>query len=334
MWKLFLYGVPGKSGGAATKIRDLLRMLRGDFDITVVMDHAFLKEREVTTFLDNLPIKYCSRKDVPEKVEGVALGVCELDFFISGTAAAIKKKGMKLVWSNEMMWEFKGEADAVREGLIDRVLFLSEIQQAAFSRLYASIPQYLIRNDVTTTDFPYVERGNSVFTIGRLSRPDPVKFPADFPVFYEELDLDDVKFRVQAWNEELRKNLSLAPVWPKLGVVAGEKNSSGQVSREPRSVYLSAGSSFRGILGTLDFGGHVDWRDSTGSSRTSISQYDGSRRVGLYLQELRRLQILCSATLQKRLRQRISRQAAEYARKVVCNLEHHRQLWIEALTFD
>jgi hypothetical protein len=184
MRQLFVYNVPGKIGGASTKVRDLLRLVRNDFDITVVLGHVgFLKEREVVVFLNNLGIRYCLRQDLPDKVDAVALGVCELDFFTSGTAASVKKKGMKLVWSNEMMWEFKGEAEAVRDGLIDRVLFLSEIQRDAFAELYARVPQLLIRNYVTPEDFPYVERANPVFAIGRLSRPDPVKFPADFPVF-------------------------------------------------------------------------------------------------------------------------------------------------------
>lgn len=77
MQPLFLYGVPGRAGGAATRIRDLLRMLRYDFDITVVLGHvSHLKNRDVNTFLDKLGIKFCLRKDVPDRVDGVALGIC------------------------------------------------------------------------------------------------------------------------------------------------------------------------------------------------------------------------------------------------------------------
>src|SRR5439155_21042712 len=104
------------------------------------------------------------------------------------------------VWANYITWALAGEAEAAKAHLIDRVLFVSHVQQAALAALYqgTGADQYLIPNYVSPEHFQFVERRNSTFVIGRLSRADPNKYPADFPVFYEELGLNDVRYRVQA----------------------------------------------------------------------------------------------------------------------------------------
>ena len=92
------------------------------------------------------------------------------------------------------MWPFEGESEAAAAGLVDRVLFLSEIQQESFADMYKGVPQAIIRNYVYPGDFSYISRANQTFCIGRLSRPDPVKYPFDVPVFYEELSIKDVRY--------------------------------------------------------------------------------------------------------------------------------------------
>src|SRR6266851_4270559 len=117
-------GVPGNIGGAATKIAHLIRLLHGHFQITVVVSEVyFCKDKSIKRFLEPFGIPCVLLKDLPKKLEGVALAICELHFFSSGKARAARERGLKLVWSNEMMWAFKGEPEAAREGLIDRVLY-------------------------------------------------------------------------------------------------------------------------------------------------------------------------------------------------------------------
>ncbi len=58
----------------------------------------------------------------------------------------MKSRGAKIVWSNEMMWAFKGEAEAVKEGVIDRELFVSECQAKAFEEMYRGVPSFLTGN--------------------------------------------------------------------------------------------------------------------------------------------------------------------------------------------
>lgn len=203
---LFLFGVPGKIGGASTKIAHLIKLLHTDFDITVVLPHiGFLKDKEVNRLTEPYGIQCLLLKDLPKKLESVALAICELNFFANGTAREAKGRGLKIVWSNEMMFAFKGEAEAAKEGLIDRVLFVSEFQAKAFDEIHRGVPSFMTGNYIDPDDYAWRERNNPIFTLGRLSRADLKKYPLDFPVFYEELGLKEARYRVMAWSAELQK---------------------------------------------------------------------------------------------------------------------------------
>src|SRR5207245_3183985 len=134
-----------------------------------------------------------------------ALAICEMNCFSSGTAREVRARGLKLVWSNEMMFPFKGEAEAVKEGLIDRVLFVSEFQASAFAEMYRGVPSFITGNYIDPDDYAWRERRNPVFTLGRLSRPDPMKYPLNFPAFYEGLGLKEARYRVMAWSPDGEK---------------------------------------------------------------------------------------------------------------------------------
>src|SRR5262249_39650067 len=68
---------------------------------------------------------------------------------------------------------------------------------------YGQLPSVLTGNYIDPKFFPFRERKNSTFAIGRLTRPAPDKYPEDFPVFYEALELPDTRFRVMAWDKDL-----------------------------------------------------------------------------------------------------------------------------------
>jgi glycosyltransferase involved in cell wall biosynthesis len=102
-----------------------------------------------------------------------------------------------------MMWHHPGELKAVASGVVDKVLYTSEIQEAKLSPAYGAVPSYVVGNYIDPACFPYEERIGDRFTIGRLSRAAPEKFSEDFPVFYERLGLPGARFRVMAWDTEL-----------------------------------------------------------------------------------------------------------------------------------
>ena len=202
---LYIFGWPSFLGGADTKLAHLLILLHEHCDITVIPnENRHLHDRVWTRFLDRLGVKYTLLKDLPDKIEGAGLSMSNECFFTHRIAHRAKAKGLKMIWSSEMMWHHEGELDAVKQGIIDKVLYTSEFQKAELARGYGSLPSAITGNYIDPDHFPFKERCNTVFTIGRLSRAAPEKYPEDFPVFYEQLKLPEVRFRVMAWDDRLR----------------------------------------------------------------------------------------------------------------------------------
>lgn len=331
---LYIFGIPGRIGGAATKVRHLIYLLREAFNIKVVFsDPSCLKHPEVISFLKRLNIPYYSCKDLPDKAEGIALAICDRNFFQSGTAKLVKTMGLKLVWSNEMMWAFEEEAEAAKAGLVDKVLFVSDFQAAAFADMYCGVSSTITGNYVAPEDFEFVARRNATFTIGRLSRPDREKYPADFPVFYEELGLSDVRYRVMAWDNKLTAIYNWHRFGPEWNLLAPGK--------EPTDRFLQSLDLFVYPLG-------YRIKESWGRS-TVEAMLTGAVPVVPAGHQFHNLMVhgesgfICRTFAEYHdvvrelhdnhpLRVRISRQCAEHARSKLCNPAEHREAWVTALT--
>ena len=331
---LFLFGTPGRVGGAATKIRHLILLLHKEMHITVVLNHvSWLKDKSVTGFLDRLHVRYCLLKELPEHLEGTALVVCETEFFATGVAQQVKLRGLKLVFSNEMMWEFKGEAEAVKAHLIDKVHFVSDFQAAKFSELYRGIPSAIPGNYVAPEDFEFKERCNATFTIGRLSRHDPDKYPEDFPVFYEELGLPDVKYRVMAWDDKLKQKYRWHRFGPEWELLGPQKEDTEKFLHTLDLFVYPLGHLFKeswgrstveamltGCVPLVPAGHQFHNLIVHGESGFICSTFDEYREVAREMYS------------NHALRRRLGRQCAEHARTKICNAEEHRRIWIDALT--
>ena len=217
---LYCFNWPSHVGGADTKFTHLLLLLHRHYDITVVPNRREqLLQLPWRKFLKRLGVCAAWLADLPKKLRGTALSLCNGEFFGGGLACEAKARGLRVVWSSEMMWHHPGEIAAVACGLVDRVLYVSEVQRAALERGYGlktvngkagecvsekggvplahlpahplTVPWAITGNYIAPEMFPFSERGRAAdapLVIGRLSRPDPAKFPADFPEFYESLE--------------------------------------------------------------------------------------------------------------------------------------------------
>jgi len=204
--RVYVFGWPSLVGGADTKLAHLLVLLHRHCRITVVPNEArHLRNQTWTRFLDGLGIRYALLDALPSQLAGFALSLSNQCFFTHRIAHRARERGLTIIWSSEMMWHHQGELEAVQEGLIDKVLYTSELQRSVLSPGYGSLPGVITGNYIDPSFFPFRERRHEVFTIGRLSRADPLKYPEDFPVFYECLELPEVRFRVMAWDEKLRQ---------------------------------------------------------------------------------------------------------------------------------
>jgi glycosyltransferase involved in cell wall biosynthesis len=202
---LFFFGWPSHYGGADTKAAHLFRLLHRACRITVVPNWPEqLRQKDWTEYLDRLGIAYTTLDRLPARLEGVGLALCNDAFFRDGIARRARARGLKVVWSSEMMWHHEGELEAVRDREVDRLLYVSPVQKQKLNyERFGGVSTRLTGNYVDPDLFPFRQRPPRRPTIGRLSRAAPEKYPEDFPVFYEALAPPDACFRVMAWGADL-----------------------------------------------------------------------------------------------------------------------------------
>jgi len=206
---------PSELGGADTRLNDLLRLLHNDWDITCVPNDPFrLTEEKNISFLNSLGIKYCLLDQLPHRYEGVAFSCCNFRIFTEAwRIKAVKDRGMKLIWANDMMWHDPEEISAITKGFVDLVIFTSEFHRSMMLpkiisanpfQKHAILPNYF-DPDHWKVD-PKIHSGNDL-VIGKSSRADWLKYPDDFPLFYERMG-EGTSFDILGWNAELGKKYS------------------------------------------------------------------------------------------------------------------------------
>src|SRR6185437_1702190 len=134
---LCIFGWPSFLGGADTKLAHLLLLLHRDFAITVVPNDSYHEaEKGWVKFLGDLGVRYCLIEHLPEKMDGIALSLSNHRFFTDRIAHRAREKGLKIIWSSEMMWHHDGELEAIQGGLVDKVLYVSEFQKRHLATEY------------------------------------------------------------------------------------------------------------------------------------------------------------------------------------------------------
>jgi len=243
--RVYFFNWPSPVGGADTKLAHLLGLLGPVHEVTVVPNHrSQLEQPEWAALVAKCGARAALLEDLPERLEGWAVSLCNEEFFKGGAVFEARRRGLKVAWSSEMMWHFPRECGALALGLIDAVLYVSPEQRRRLEPAYRhalghrgasartiddpeagsgwlravdgrpAVRWVMAGNYVDPDAFPFRRRGGwreqgRPFTIGRLSRPDPDKFPDDFPEFYESLGLSGpVRFRVMGWSDDLARR------WP------------------------------------------------------------------------------------------------------------------------
>jgi len=330
---LFIFGWPGFVGGADTKLAHLVPLLCDDFAVTVVPNSAaLLEQKRWTDFLSQHGASYSSLADLGKTLTGTALSMCNLHFFTGNLARMAKERGLKVVWSNEMMWFHDGEKEAVENGLVDRVLYTSEFQKEKLSHGHGELPGVITGNYIDPQQFPFVERRSGTFAIGRLSRADPLKYPEDFPVFYECLELPDTRFRVMGWSDELAEKYRWHSFDHRWDLLAEEQEPPLPFLHSLDLFVYPLGHNFQeswgrstveamltGCVPLVPRGHHFENLMVHGENGFVCNDFEDYR---CHAHELR-------ADSLKRLR--IARAAREFAEHVTCRREDHRRKWKEAL---
>lgn len=230
--KVYLFGWPGNIGGASTKFAHLVGLLRRAYPIRVVaLDRNELANTTWTDWLTSLHVPFCHISELPKRLQGWGVSICNSEFIGSPQWVEVRRRGLKMAWGNEMMWPLPRETGALALGQVDTILYVSPVQRIALEPHYqrtlcgdledpmsvkltrrktgvirgesADLPWVMVGNYIDPAAFPFRERDatrRERLVIGRLSRPDPAKFPVDFPQSFEQLGLKRPRFKVMAWS--------------------------------------------------------------------------------------------------------------------------------------
>lgn len=200
-------------GGADTRLKELLVLLKDDFNIICIPNDEFrLGEKHNTDFLDSLGVKYCMPSGLPKKPKGFAYANCNFRLFQEPHRINfINNTGLKLLWSNDMMWTTNEELDAISKGKVDCCLFTSPFHQSVLGEKIFAVKKEqkaaVLDNYFDSSTWEYVDRPKRETVVcGKVSRDDEMKFSEDFPLFYERAtDGLPVSFRVMGWSQQLSK---------------------------------------------------------------------------------------------------------------------------------
>lgn len=134
---VYLFGWPSGYGGAGTKVRDLLGLMAGECRWVVVPNEdSQLKERGWVRWMKEMDIKVARWSDLPRRLRGWGLGICNGPWLLNGRAIEARVRGLRLIWSSEMMWHHPAELGAVAAGILDTVLYVSDVQREALEPGY------------------------------------------------------------------------------------------------------------------------------------------------------------------------------------------------------
>ena len=203
-------------GGADTRLKELLILLKDDFKITCIPNDEFrLKEKHNTDFLDFHGIKYCMPSSLPAKLNGFAYANCNFRLFDEvDRIDFIHGSGLKLLWSNDMMWTTANELAGISRKQVDCCLFTSPFHMEAIApSIFKARPDQkaaIMDNYFDSSTWEYVDRPTRDNVVcGKHSRNDTMKFSENFPVFYESATNGlPVSYRVMGWSNDLAKKYS------------------------------------------------------------------------------------------------------------------------------
>lgn len=328
-------------GGADTRLKELLILLHDDFNITCIPNDEFrLKEKNNTDFLDSLGVKYCMPADLPKKLSGFAYANCNFRLFQEPQRLDfINEKGLKFMWSNDMMWTTSEELDAVRQDKVDCCLFTSPFHQSVLGKKIFGVKKdqkaAILDNYFDASTWAYVDRPvRESMVCGKVSRDDQMKFSEDFPLFYERATQGmPVSYRIMGWS----KSLSDKYEWFDFG----DKWELLNTNREPTQEFLSSIDVFlyncnhrfienqsRAIVEAQLTGVPV-----VAPNKWNFPNMIWDQRTGFLWEELSDLRSAMKDLLNHNFRKNMGRLASDCAREIWCDAESAKRKWNSLLNY-
>ena len=106
---IYFFNWPSNVGGADTKFVHLLLLLHRDYDITVVPNtREQFGQVQWRRWLASLGVKAALLEDLPQELSGWGLSLCNGKFWGEGLGIEAHRRGLRIIWSSEMMWHHAG----------------------------------------------------------------------------------------------------------------------------------------------------------------------------------------------------------------------------------
>jgi hypothetical protein len=331
--KIYYFGWPSNLGGADTKMTHFLDLMCDEYEIIVTPNFdEQLKQKIWLKYLDSRNIKY-KKKDLPQSLsDGISLSFCNDRFFIDGNHKLVKQRGSKLIWSTEMMWHHNGELQAVKDGFVDKVLYTSELQR---SRLFypKTMPYSITGNYISPSFFPFKEREmTETMTIGRLSRSDKLKYPEDFPVFYEQLKIPNVKYRIMAWSIDLGKKYKWFKFGKEWDLLWAEQETQSDFLQSLDLFVYPLGHNFIESWGRSTVEAMLTGAIPLVQTGHHLENLIIHNETGFVCDDILEYKEYCHKLyFDKEYRKKMSIRCNEHATNNICNREEHKRIWREAL---
>ena len=161
-------------------------------------------------FLKSHSVKILTWKDLPKSESGYAIAFCNFRLFSEDwRAKKIKNIGLKLIWSNDMMWTTKEELACLKNKLISAHIYTSEFHKQVLEKkapILKEFKSFILPNYFHFNNYKRLPKKNYLknqFVIGKLSRADEMKFSENFPLFYDKMPVENPKFRIMGWQQKL-----------------------------------------------------------------------------------------------------------------------------------
>ena len=196
-------------GGADTRLKELIQLFSKSkkYKLFCIPNDDFrLSEYNNISFLKEHGVKILSWKDLPEKTSGFGISFSNFRLFSEKwRKEKIKSLGLKFIWSNDMMWRTNDELYAFNQNLIDAAIYTSEKHYQDILNSYTESTKYfIIPNYFELDNYPFLERSNkNITTVGKHSRSDILKYSDNFPLFYEQLNIENPEYRIMGFNKNL-----------------------------------------------------------------------------------------------------------------------------------
>lgn len=328
-------------GGADTRLKELLVLLKDDFNITCIPNDEFrLGEKHNTDFLDAHGVKYCMPAALPKNPKGFAYANCNFRLFQEKNRIDfINGLGLKFLWSNDMMWTVPEELKAISEGKVDCCLFTSPFHWSVLGKQIFGAKKdqkaAILENYFDSSTWPYVERpARETMVCGKVSRDDQMKFSEDFPLFYERAVAGlDASFRVMGWGRDLESKYSWFPFGPKWELLNSNKERAQDLYASIDVFLYNCNHRFIENQSRAIVEAQLTGLPVVAPNKWNFPNMIWDRRTGFLCDDLSDIKEAMLQLSDPKFRTKMGRLASECTRAIWCDAEVARNKWNSLLNY-